>query len=40
MGKTPVGRATVQALKLNRPSRLIARQTWVQWGVHPPGRWC
>jgi hypothetical protein len=36
IGKTPVGRATVAALKLNRPSLLLARQTWVQWGVHPP----
>jgi hypothetical protein len=36
VGKTPVGRATVEALKLNRPSLLVARETWVQWGVHPP----
>lgn len=35
-GKTPVGRATVEALQLNRSSLLIARETWVQWGVHPP----
>ena len=36
VGKTPVGRATVETLQLNRPSLLIARQTWVRWGVHPP----
>src|SRR5437016_3010499 len=36
IGRTPVGRATVAALRLNRPSLIIARQTWVQWGVHPP----
>lgn len=36
IGKTPVGRATVAALRLNRSSLIIARQTWVQWGVHPP----
>lgn len=35
VGKTPVGRVTVEALKLNRRSLVIAR-TWVQWGVHPP----
>jgi len=38
VGKTPVGRAMVETLKLNRPSLLIARQTWVKWGVHPPNR--
>jgi hypothetical protein len=38
IGTTPAGRATVEALKLNRPSLLLARQTWVQWGVHPPHR--
>jgi hypothetical protein len=36
IGTTPVGRATVEALRLNRPSLLIARETWVQSGVHPP----
>jgi hypothetical protein len=36
VGKTPLGRATVEALRLNRPALLIARQTWVKWGVHPP----
>ena len=36
VGKTPIGRATVETLKLNRPGLLIARQTWVMWGVHPP----
>lgn len=37
IGKTPVGRATVEALKLNRPRLLIAPTCrGVQWGVHPP----
>lgn len=35
IGTTPMGRATVEALKLNRSSLLIARETWVRWGVHP-----
>jgi hypothetical protein len=38
IGKTPMGRATVEALKLNRPSLLITRQIWFLWGVHPPHR--
>ena len=36
VGRTAIGRATVSALRLNRPSLLVSRQTWVQWGVHPP----
>lgn len=36
VGTTPAGRATVEALKLNRTSLVLARETWVQWGVHPP----
>lgn len=35
-GLTPVGRATIRALGLNRPKRVIARQFWVQAGWHPP----
>jgi hypothetical protein len=35
-GLTPVGRATVAALKLNLPIRVIARRAWVVAGWHPP----
>lgn len=36
VGRTPVGRATVEALKLNRPTLADARQLWVSVGWHPP----
>ncbi|HLB45740.1 MAG TPA: HNH endonuclease signature motif containing protein [Anaerolineales bacterium] len=36
VGLTPVGRATVIALNLNRPSLVNARQAWVSVGWHPP----
>ena len=36
MGLTPTGRATVQALQLNTPFRIHARQRWVSVGWHPP----
>ena len=36
LGLTPTGRATVLALKLNRPSLVRARQVWVSVGWHPP----
>ena len=35
-GLTPTGRATIQALKLNSPLRIQARQLWVSVGWHPP----
>jgi hypothetical protein len=35
-GRTAVGRAAVLALHLNRPTLLVARQTWVRFGLHPP----
>jgi hypothetical protein len=35
-GLTPTGRATIHALGLNRPKRVVARQFWVQAGWHPP----
>ena len=35
-GRTPVGRATVVALKLNLAIRVIARRAWVIAGWHPP----
>jgi hypothetical protein len=36
IGLTPVGRATVSALKLNQPFMLRARRRWVMAGWHPP----
>jgi hypothetical protein len=35
-GLTPVGRATVDALRLNRPWLVYARQRWITVGWHPP----
>lgn len=35
-GTTAVGRATVAALQLNRPSLVLARRLWVAAGWHPP----
>lgn len=35
-GLTPIGRATVAYLKLNRPILLKARQRWIKAGWHPP----
>lgn len=37
-GLTPVGRATVARLKMNRPVVVVARQRWVEGGYHPPTR--
>lgn len=34
-GKTPIGRATVLALDMNRPMRLSARVLWFRVGVLP-----
>jgi hypothetical protein len=36
IGLTTIGRATVIALDLNRPSLVKARQVWVAAGWHPP----
>ncbi len=36
IGLTPVGRATVAALKLNNQYLLRARRRWVLAGWHPP----
>lgn len=36
VGRTAVGRATLQALRLNRPLLVRARQAWIQAGWHPP----
>lgn len=34
-GITPIGRATVERFKMNRPRIVLARQRWVQAGLHP-----
>jgi len=36
VGTTAIGRATIQALKLNIPVRIHARRHWVSAGWHPP----
>jgi hypothetical protein len=36
LGLTPIGRATVVALQLNRPLLVGARRRWVLAGWHPP----
>jgi hypothetical protein len=35
-GLTPVGRATIVALRLNEAWLLEARQLWIVLGLHPP----
>ncbi len=35
-GRTAVGRATVDALHLNRPVAMDARRVWIAAGRHPP----
>lgn len=35
-GITPVGRATVEALKMNHPEIVSARRLWIDAGWHPP----
>lgn len=36
IGLTPVGRATISALKMNRPQLIRVRRMWVKMGEHPP----
>ncbi len=36
IGKTPIGRATITALRLNRKLLVNARKRWVIVGWHPP----
>jgi hypothetical protein len=36
VGLTPTGRATAQALRLNRPLLVRARRLWIGAGWHPP----
>jgi hypothetical protein len=35
-GRTPVGRATIEALKLNNPEIVVTRRLWVRVGWWPP----
>ena len=36
LGKTPIGRATIERLGMNRERVVIARRVWVRAGDHPP----
>lgn len=36
IGLTPQGRATIDALKMNRPQLIRVRKMWVKMGEHPP----
>ncbi|OIO95145.1 MAG: HNH endonuclease [Anaerolineae bacterium CG2_30_64_16] len=36
VGLTSTGRATVNAIRLNRPALVNARRLWIQIGSHPP----
>lgn len=36
MGRTPVGRATVERLHMNEPAVVEARRRWTEVGWHPP----
>jgi len=37
VGLTPTGRATIAALRMNRPQLVRVRRMWVALGEHPPG---
>jgi hypothetical protein len=36
VGVTPIGRATIVALKMNRPQLTRVRRMWIKMGEHPP----
>ena len=36
LGKTPTGRATIAAIRLNRAELVEARRAWIIAGWHPP----
>lgn len=36
LGLTPIGRATIVALRMNREALIQLRQHWVVLGLHPP----
>lgn len=33
---TPIGQATIEALRMNRPALIRLRRMWVRMGEHPP----
>lgn len=35
IGRTAIGRATIQTLRLNRSSLVLARRLWARHGLHP-----
>jgi hypothetical protein len=36
VGLTPSGRATIEALRINRPQLVRTRRLWILLGEHPP----
>jgi len=36
LGQTACGRATVEALRMNRPAVVEMRRVWREAGLHPP----
>jgi hypothetical protein len=36
VGLSPIGRATISALKMNRPQMIRVRRMWVKMDQHPP----
>lgn len=36
VGLTPIGRVTVQALRMNNSFVVYSRQVWINWEWHPP----
>ena len=36
VGRTPIGRATIEALQLNNAIAVLVRRAWVSAGWHPP----
>jgi HNH endonuclease len=36
LGKTEIGRVTIEVLKMNNPAIVAARRRWVSVGWHPP----
>lgn len=36
IGRSPVGRATIGALRMNRPAMIRVRRMWVAMSEHPP----
>jgi hypothetical protein len=35
IGRTPIGRATIERLRMNRPRQINARRRWIQLGLFP-----